>query len=84
MQYVMLDGASSYCTQKANFGDSMLGGLLNLLYCPPELFWSGAMSKEQKSNKEAKKKPAMTPKEKKAAKKSRKESRDSMGTDRTR
>jgi len=33
------------------------------------------MSKEQKSNKEAKKKPAMTPKEKKAAKKARKESK---------
>ena len=33
------------------------------------------MSKEQKSNKEAKKKPAMTAKEKKAAKKSKKESK---------
>jgi hypothetical protein len=33
------------------------------------------MSKEQKSNKEAKKKPAMSPKEKKAAKKAKKESR---------
>ncbi len=33
------------------------------------------MSREQKSNKEAKKKPAMTPKEKKAAKKSRKQSK---------
>ena len=33
------------------------------------------MSKEQKSNKEGKKKPAMTPKEKKAAKKSKKESK---------
>ena len=32
------------------------------------------MSKGQKSNKEGKKKPAMTPKEKKAAKKDRKES----------
>lgn len=31
------------------------------------------MSKEQKSNKESKKKAAMTPKEKKAAKKSRKD-----------
>lgn len=33
------------------------------------------MSKEQKSNKEAKKKPLMTAKEKKAAKKSRKDSK---------
>jgi hypothetical protein len=42
------------------------------------------MSKERKSNKEDKKKPAMTPKEKKAAKKSKKESRDFLDTDRTR
>ena len=34
------------------------------------------MSKEQRSNKEAKKKPAMTPKEKKAAKRAKKEARD--------
>jgi len=34
------------------------------------------MSKEQRSNREDKKKPAMTPKEKKAAKKSKKESRN--------
>jgi hypothetical protein len=33
------------------------------------------MSKEQRSNKESKKKPAMTMKEKKAAKKSKKESK---------
>lgn len=33
------------------------------------------MSKEQKSNKADKKKPVLTPKEKKAAKKSKKESR---------
>jgi hypothetical protein len=33
------------------------------------------MSKEQRSNKESKKKPAMTAKEKKAAKKTKKESR---------
>lgn len=33
------------------------------------------MGKEQKSNKADKKQPAMTPKEKKAAKKSKKESR---------
>ncbi len=32
------------------------------------------MSKEQKSNKESKKKPAMSPKEKKAAKRSKKDS----------
>ena len=33
------------------------------------------MGKEQKSNKESKKKPAMTPKEKKAAKKNKNESK---------
>jgi hypothetical protein len=33
------------------------------------------MGKEQKSNREAKKKPAMSPKEKKAAKKAKKASR---------
>jgi hypothetical protein len=33
------------------------------------------MGKEQKSNREAKKKPAMTPKEKRAAKKAKKESK---------
>ena len=33
------------------------------------------MSKEQKSNREDKKKPALSPKEKKAAKKSKKESK---------
>ena len=37
------------------------------------------MSKERKSNREDKKKPALTPKEKKAAKKSRKESRNTLG-----
>ena len=42
------------------------------------------MSKERRSYKEAKKKPAMTPKEKKAAKKSKKESRDTLGNHRVR
>jgi hypothetical protein len=37
------------------------------------------MSKERKSHREEKKKPAMTPKEKKAARKSRKESRSILG-----
>jgi hypothetical protein len=37
------------------------------------------MSKERRSNKENRKKPAMTPKEKKAARKYRKESRDFLG-----
>jgi hypothetical protein len=37
------------------------------------------MSKERKSNKEAKKLPAMTPKEKKAAKKAKKNDRGRMG-----
>ncbi len=34
------------------------------------------MSKEQRSNREDKKKPALNPKEKKAAKKAKKESKD--------
>lgn len=42
------------------------------------------MSKEKKSNREDKKKPAMTPKEKKAAKRSKKESKGLMDNDRTR
>jgi len=37
---------------------------------------SAIMSKEQKSNKETKKKPALSPKEKKAAKKTKKDSKD--------
>jgi hypothetical protein len=37
------------------------------------------MSKERKSNREDKKKAVMTPKEKKAARKSRKESRGLLG-----
>ncbi|MGA7966422.1 MAG: hypothetical protein WCB49_11145 [Gammaproteobacteria bacterium] len=36
------------------------------------------MSREQRSNKEDKKKPAMTPKEKKDAKKSRKETKKGL------
>lgn len=36
------------------------------------------MGKEQKSNREAKKKPAMTPKEKRAAKKAKKESKSTF------
>ncbi|MDH3325137.1 MAG: hypothetical protein OEM38_00305 [Gammaproteobacteria bacterium] len=43
------------------------------------------MSKEQKSNKENKKKPALTPKEKKAAKKNKKENSPGLlDVDRTR
>jgi len=42
------------------------------------------MSKEQRSTKEAKKKPAMTQKEKRAAKKSKKEARNASIVDRTR
>ena len=37
------------------------------------------MGKEKKSNKEAKKQPAMTPKEKKAAKKAKKNEKARMG-----
>ena len=42
------------------------------------------MSKEQHGTKEAKKKPAMTLKEKRAAKKSKKTAKNAMGVDRTR
>lgn len=42
------------------------------------------MSREQKSNKEGKKKPAMTIKEKKAAKKSKKAAKDFSLFDKTR
>lgn len=42
------------------------------------------MGKEQKSNKADKKQPIMTPKEKKAAKKSKKESKDMLVYDKTR
>jgi hypothetical protein len=49
---------------------------LNITY---EIFRRTIMSKERRCHKEDKKKPAMSPKEKKAAKKSRKESRDLLG-----
>jgi hypothetical protein len=49
-----------------------------------QVFGAEPMTKERRSQKEDKKKPAMTPKEKKAAKRSRKESRDFLGNDRTR
>ena len=40
------------------------------------------MTKERKSNKEAKKKPLLTMKEKKAAKQSKKDGTDSLGMER--
>ncbi len=42
------------------------------------------MSRERKSNKETKKKALLTPKEKKAAKKSRVDAKAGLGIDRTR
>ena len=42
------------------------------------------MTKERRSHREEKKKPAMTPKERKAAKKLKKETRDFLGNDRIR
>jgi hypothetical protein len=45
---------------------------------PRYSFGDKVMSKEQKSNKEAKKKPVMTAKEKKAAKKSKKDSKGGL------
>ncbi len=41
--------------------------------------WVNVMGKEQKSNKEAKKQPGMTPKEKKAAKKAKKNEKGRIG-----
>jgi len=42
------------------------------------------MSKEQRTHKEAKKKPALTQKEKRAAKKAKKSAKGAMGIDQTR
>lgn len=56
---------------------------INILW-PKRSIGAYDMSKEQRSTKEAKKKPAMTLKEKKAAKKSKKEARNSLGIDKTR
>jgi hypothetical protein len=42
---------------------------------PKQLSGENTMSKEQKSNKEDKKKPTLSPKEKKAVKKSKKDSK---------
>ena len=42
----------------------------------PTIIWNKIMSKEQRSNREDKKKPALNPKEKKAAKKAKKESKE--------
>lgn len=42
------------------------------------------MTKERKGNREGKKKPTMTPKEKKAAKKSKKDARELLDNARTR
>ena len=49
-----------------------------------QLLGAKSMSKEQKSNKADKKKPTMIPKEKKAVKKSKKESKDLLVYDKTR
>ena len=48
---------------------------INGLSCIARRFGVHDMGREQKSNKEAKKKAALTPKEKKAAKKARKEAK---------
>ena len=47
--------------------------------CQSDIYRDKEMSKEQKSNKETKKKPAMTAKEKKAAKKAKKNDKGRMG-----
>ncbi|MGB5258998.1 MAG: hypothetical protein WBO34_00575 [Gammaproteobacteria bacterium] len=73
-----LEGAdSSGRTDPANllkYGTSWLEDHLSFIN-----YLEKIMSKERKSNREEKKQPAMTPKEKKAAKKSRKESRGGLG-----
>jgi len=53
-------------------------------YYPYQLFGEKTMTKERRSKREGKKKPAMTPKEKKAAKRSKKEPKDFLGDDKTR
>jgi hypothetical protein len=50
-------------------------GLPLLIECTPSLLWSDTMPKERNSRKEEKKKPTMTPKEKKAAKQAKKASK---------
>jgi hypothetical protein len=59
-------------TQLSGYGSSWPENHLSTI-------WRITMSKERKSHREEKKKPAMTPKEKKAARKSRKESRNILG-----
>jgi hypothetical protein len=56
--------------------------LIGLKITPINIPEQDIMTKERRSNREDKKKPAMTPKEKKAAKKSKKETRDVLGGDR--
>ena len=58
--------------QPPGYGSSWLENHLSTI-------WRTTMSKERKSNREDKKKAILTPKEKKAAKKSRKESRNTLG-----
>ena len=71
-----LEGSGSYDhtvpAHPPGYGSSWLENHLSTI-------WRTIMSKERRSSREDKKKPAMTPKEKKAARKSRKESRDSLG-----
>jgi len=50
--------------------------LTDIKKSPINQFGVDTMSKEQKSNKEDKKKPALSPKEKKALKKAKKDSKD--------
>jgi len=71
-----LEGSGSYDhtvpAQPSGYGSSWLESHLSII-------WRTIMSKERKSHREDKKKPVMTPKEKKAAKKSKKESRNILG-----
>ena len=64
--------APARLTRKISPGKAVTGLKINY-------YLEKMMSKERKSNREDKKQPAMTPKEKKAAKKSRKEARGILG-----
>jgi hypothetical protein len=71
----------TFCIWQSNFATLLFKTRAYLCHLhefsekPYQLFGASAMSKEQKSNKEDKKKPALSPKEKKAVKKSKKDSK---------
>jgi len=74
------DYSSSISADANNFSQiesALKNGLLELIpHCLPRV---NNMSKEHKNKRDAKKKPAMTPKEKKAAKLAKKDTRNILG-----